>query len=260
MTLDPAIAAAGRTEAARQLIARAQTETVDLVTLSALQLCALAGPRQPLFDGRVAEAWLRLTDRRRRKLLEELTAGLAQRGLLIEGDPAASGRYSMSPELGLMLAARCRPDFIVTAAGEEPGLRSVNLFALGDESQPVQAFVAEVPAGLPPDRAAGYPGARKLGPLGWIYSYVLVSPATAAEILARWTLTPPAQPAESAPMRYRVSVYCPDRDNPVGYQLGVRGNGTQAVVDGIGATPASSEFDLEGLQAVMLNLLTQASR
>jgi hypothetical protein len=257
MTLDPAIAAAGRTEAARQLIARAQTETVDLVTLSALQLCALDGPRQPLFDGRVAEAWLRLTDRRRRKLLEELTAGLAQRGLLIEGGPAAGGRYSLNPELGLMLAARWRPDFIVTAAGEEPGLRSVNLFALGDQSQPVRAFVAEVPAGLPPDRAAGYPGARKLGPLGWIYSYVLVSPATAAEILARWTLTPPA---ESAPMRYRVSVYCPDRDNPVGYQLGVRGNGTRAVVDGIGDVPANSEFELEDLQAVMLNLLAEASR
>lgn len=267
MTLDPAIAAVERSEAARHLIARARTETVDLVTVSALELCALDGPRQPLFDERVTHAWLQVTDRRRRKVVEEVTAGLVQRGLLLGNTPRrGAGRdldsYALKPELGLMLAARCRPTFIVTATGEGRDLRSVNLFALGDQTDPVQGIVAELPAALPPDRAARYPGARKLGPLGWMYRYVLVSPVTAAEILARWTMTPPAaQPGEAAPVRYLVSAYRPDRAQPVGYHLGVRGDGRQAAVDGLaGEIGRSSCFDLQGLQAIMLNLLTEASR
>ena len=65
MTLNPAIAAAERTETARRLIAQAQVDVVDLVTLSALELCVLDGPRQPVFDKRVAQAWTQVTDRRR---------------------------------------------------------------------------------------------------------------------------------------------------------------------------------------------------
>jgi hypothetical protein len=60
MTLDPAIAAAERSEAARHLIAQAQLDNVDLVTVSALELCVLGGLRQPLLDERVAQAWSRL--------------------------------------------------------------------------------------------------------------------------------------------------------------------------------------------------------
>jgi hypothetical protein len=267
MTLDHAVTAAERTEAARRLITRAQTETVDLVVVSALDLCALDGPRQPLFDERVAHAWLQLTERRRRKVTEEVTAGMVRRGLLLSDPPqrgtgTALGGYALQPELGLMLAARCRPAFIVTAAGEEPGLRSINLFALGDQAEPVQAIVAEVPTGLPPDRAAHYPGTRKLGPLGWLYRYVLVSSTTAAEILARWTMTPPAaQPGEDFPVRYLVSAYRPDREQPLGYHLSIRADGNRAVVDGLaGEYAGPPSFDLEELQGVMLNLLTEAAR
>jgi hypothetical protein len=266
MTLDPAIAAAERTEAARDLIARARTETVHLVTVSALDLCTLDGPRQPLFDERVTHAWLQVADRRRRKLVEEVTAGMVQRGLLLGNTPQrGTGKdldsHALKPELGLMLAARCRPAFIVTAAGEGPGLRPVNLFALGDQAEPVRGIVAELPAGLPPDRAARYPGARKLGPLGWLYNYALVSPLNAAEILARWTLRPPAQPGDAFPARYLVSAYRPDQEQPLGYHLRVRADGSRAVVDGLaGEYAGPPSFDLEGLQAVMLNLLTEASR
>jgi hypothetical protein len=63
MTLDPAYAAAERTAAAQHLIARAQAEIVDLVTVSALDLCVLDGPRQPLFEERVAHAWVKLGER-----------------------------------------------------------------------------------------------------------------------------------------------------------------------------------------------------
>jgi hypothetical protein len=266
MTLDPTIAAAERTEAARHLIARGQVETVELVTISALELCVLDGPRQPLFEERLAHAWVQLGDRRRRKVMEEVTAGMVRRGLLIDdhldrGARPGVSSYSLKPELGLMLAARCRPAFIVVAVGEAPDLRPLSLFALGDQAEPMRGIVAEVPAGLPPDRAADYPNIRKLGPLGWFYRYVLVSPANAAEILARWTITPPLKQGEAFSTRYLVSAYRPDREHPVGYHLGVRGNGVRAVLDGPGTSElAGAEYDLEGLRAIMLNLLTGASR
>ena len=264
MTLDPAYAAAERTAAAQRLIARAQAEIVDLVTVSALDLCVLDGPRQPLFEERVAHAWVKLGERQRRKVMEEVIASMLQRGLLIDDHPLPGARqhvsnYSLKPELGLMLAARCRPAFVVVAVGESPGLRPLNLFALGDQSKPVQGIVAEVPTELPPERASAYPGTRKLGPLGWIYRYVLVSPVNAAEIIARWTISPPPQ----TPMRYLVSAYRPDHEHPVGYHLGVRGDGTWAVVDGPGiesTEPTGTSYDLEGLSGLMLSLLSAAAR
>ena len=189
MMPDPSIAAAERTETARHLIAQAQADVVDLVTLSALELCVLDGPRHPVFEQRVAQAWTRVTDRRRRKVTEEVTAGLVRRGLLIDGarqHPTlqAGGSYSFKPELGLMLAARCRPAFVVLAKGDRDDLRPLSLFALGDQADPTQAIVAELPTALPPVRAAHHPDTRKLGPLGWIYRYVLVSMTNAADLPA----------------------------------------------------------------------------
>jgi hypothetical protein len=267
MMLDPAVAAAERTEHARDLIARAQLDAVDLVIVSALDLCVLDVPSQPLFDERVVGAWMQLGDRRRRKLTEEVTARMVRRGLLIDANPQNGARqdgssYSVKPELGLTLAARCRPAFIVIAAAEEQGLRPMILFALGDLTEPVQAVVAELPVALPPDRAAAYPGAGKLGPLGWAYRYVLTSTVTAAEMLARWTITPPTQSGKAIPTRYLVSAYRPDREDPVGYHLGVRGDGLRALVDrpGTGSGEiAAAEHDLKGLSGVMLSLIAQAS-
>lgn len=266
MMLDSVIAAAERTEAARSLIAQAQVDVVDLVVVSALELCVLDGPRQPVFEERVAQAWLRVTDRRRRQVTGEVTAGLIRRGLLIEDPPEhrtvqAVSSYSCKPELGLMLAARCRPAFVVLAKGDRGDLRPLNLFALGDRANPVRAIVAELPAGLPPDRAADFPDTRKLGPLGWIYRYALVSPADAAYILARWAMTPPAQPGGAAPVRYLISAYCPDRERPVGYQLSVQTYGTQAVVDGPSAPNGQpAQYDLDRLSGILLDLLAEASR
>jgi hypothetical protein len=63
---------------------------VELVTVSALELCVLGGPRQPLFEEPVAHAWLQLGNRRRKKLIEWVTEGMVDRGLLIEGDAGFS--------------------------------------------------------------------------------------------------------------------------------------------------------------------------
>ncbi len=266
MMLDSAIAAAERTETARRLIAQAQVEVVDLVIASALDLCVLDGPGQPVFEERVAQAWRRMTGRQRGEVTEQVAAGLVRRGLLIEespehGERQPGGAYSLKPELGLALAARCRPAFVVVAKGERRDLRPLCLFALGDQEDPVQAIVAELPAGLPPNRAAHSRDTRRLGPLGWIYHYVLVSPADAADLLARWTMTPPAQPGDEAPVRYLVSAYCPDREHPAGFQLRVQAHGTRAVVGWPGAGSAQpAQHDLDGLRGIMLDLLARASR
>jgi hypothetical protein len=60
-----------------------------------------------------------------------------------------------------------------------------------------------------------------------------------------------------------VSVYHPDRKNPAGYRLRVRSDGTRALLDspGIGdGDLAAAEYDVEGLRAVMLDLITRPSR
>jgi hypothetical protein len=268
MTLNLAIAAAERTETARHLIAQAQVDNVDLVLVSALELCTLDGLQQPVFDERVARAWLQITDRRRREVMEQVTTGLLRRGLLIDDRPERGAghdgsTYSLKPELGLMLAARCRPAFVVIAKGDRQDLRPLSLFALGDQADPVQAIVAELPAGLPPDRNAKFRDTRKLGPLGWIYRYVLVSMANAADLLAKWTITQPVQPGNAAPVRYLVSAYRPDREKPIEHHLGVCGDGSRAFVDEPGSGNgelARAEYDLEGLRALMLNLLSEVSR
>jgi hypothetical protein len=268
MTLDIAIAAAERTEAARNLIGQAQADVVDLVTVSALDLCVLGGPRHPIFEEVVTQAWTRLGSRQRKKVTDQVIEVLVNRGLLTDDNPGAGfpqpgGTYSLRPELGIMLAARCRPTFIVIASADDRNPRALRLFALGDQAEPVRGIVAEFPAALSPDQAGTFPNAGKLGPLGWIYRYVLVSQAKAAEILAKWTISPPMRSGAAAPPGWVVSAYHPDGKNPVGNRLRVRGDGTKASLDspdvGNGGV-TSAEYDAEGLRAVMLGLLTGPSR
>src|ERR1035441_1952628 len=137
MTLDLDIAAAARTEAARHLIDQAQDHLVELVIVSAVDLCVLGGPRHPLFEESVARAWARLGNRGRKEYIERATEVMVRRGLLIGTSPRTSsgplsGTYALKPELGVMLAARCRPSFIVVTEAEDLNLRALRLFALGD--------------------------------------------------------------------------------------------------------------------------------
>jgi hypothetical protein len=202
MTLDMDICpgAAQRTEAARHLIAQARDgELVDLAVVSAMDLCVLGGAEPPLLDEVVARAWNRLGGRLRDKTAEAVTETLLGRGLLTDeglrtSARPRSGRYAPGPELGLVLAARRHPWFVVRAEAEGQDLPGLRLFALGDQAGPARGLVAEVPAGLPPDRAGDFRVVRKPGPLGLVYRYLLLSPEQAAEILARWVISPPARP------------------------------------------------------------------
>ena len=123
MSIDAAIVAAERTDAARRLIARAQAEAVDLVTVSALEPCVLGGPRHPLFEENAARARVQLSARRRKKIIDSVTGGMAGRGMLIDSCPRPGSRqrggtYSLKPAPGVMLAARCRPSPIAVIEAE----------------------------------------------------------------------------------------------------------------------------------------------
>jgi hypothetical protein len=271
---DAAAAAAERTEAAVQLIEQARhSDVVELVTVSALELCVLGGPKQPLFEEPVAHAWLQLGNRRRRKLIEWVTEGMVDRGLLIEGNagfsPVSKGTtYSLKPALGIALAARCRPAFIITVT-TEASLRAPRFFALGDRDHPLRGVVVEEPAVLPADIAGDYPHVKKFGPLGRMYRHVLVSPQKAAEALAEVAISPPPQsapalapPAAGRAPGWTVSVYRQyDGRNPIGCQLTVHGDGARAHLvrpgdDGAG----TAEYDFDALTAVMLTLITGQAR
>ena len=166
------------------------------MTVSALELCVLGGPRHPLFEEPVAQAWLQLGDRRREKVMEWVTEGMVERGLLHRGRPGPARRtraptYSLNPALGIALAARCRPAFIIITETRSRHLRAPRFFALGDQDDPVRGVVVEEPAALPADMAGDFPNVKKLGPLGRFYRYVLLSQEKAAEVLAELAISPP---------------------------------------------------------------------
>jgi hypothetical protein len=260
--IDICLAAAQRTEAARWLIARARDgELVDLAVISAMDLCVLGGTGPPLRDEAVARAWSRLGGRLRDTTATAVTQTLLDRGLLIDEGLRTSARprsgcYLPGPELGLVIAARRHPRFAVRTEAEGQDLRGLRLFGLGDQDGLSCGLVAEVPAGLPPDREAGFPGVRKLGPLGWVYRYVLVSREQAAEVLARWTISPPPpRPGRHRADGYLVSVSRPDGEQSPGVRVRVRGDGACAQVNSPGSQEEAGH-DLAALRAVMLGLIT----
>lgn len=254
MTLDSAIAAAERTETARHLIAQAQVDVIDLVTVSALELCVLDGTRQPLFDERVAQAWSRLGNRRQRLLTNEATVGMVERGLLTGDSPKRGSGYALKPELGIMLAARCRPSSVVVTDIGHPNLRTTRFYALGDQAEPVRGFVVEEPTALPVDVADRLPHVKKLGPLSWFYQYFLVSPTKAAEVLVELTISPPQHSGAVVAPGWTVTAYYPGSGNPSGERLSIQGDGIRARVGN------ATECDSAELRAVMLRLIVGPAR
>ena len=92
-----------------------------------------------------------------------------------------------------MLAARCRPSSIViTETGRSRTCARLGSSLSGIRREPVRGVVMEEPTALPPAIAGNFPHVKKLGPLGWFYRYVLVSPDKAAEVLAELTDVPAA--------------------------------------------------------------------
>jgi hypothetical protein len=296
MTPDIAATAVERTEAARRLIDEAQAASfVELVTVSALELCVLGGPRHALFEEPVTQAWAALGDRRRGKIMKLTTDGMVERRLLLPEPSPERGTadYALDPALGIVLAARSRPAFVVVTETAASSLRTPRFLALGDQEVPVRAIVVEEPAALPAG-SRDFPNLRKLGPLGRFYRYLLVSQARAAELLAEWAIAPPPSGADSASAR-SVSRFRPGGADPgaasgggasgggasggaasgggasgggaprgagalgmAAVRIDVRGDGTTARLARPPEDGPGQDYDRAGLAGIMLELMARA--
>ena len=191
-------------EAQRMFDRSAAGESVDLVALNGMMLCVLGGRKHAVCDDKLAGAWAIYGRRRRVKANELVTRDMADLGLLLPPEPGTDADWAMTPGLALAMAGRCRPTYIVLTGLAGRQVRSPRLFALGDEEVPVRGIVMENPAPVPDGVAdAGY--LRKLGPLGWLYTCTLLSPASAADVLANWLMRPVTRGAGDAGVPYRMA-------------------------------------------------------
>jgi hypothetical protein len=249
-----------RADAVRRMIARVQDEQMLIMTwLAGVELCVLGGPRHALFDQTMAQVWLGLRPRARQRLIDTHTRALVKRGLLLpEGaihDTANVPAFALSPELGVILAARCRPGFIITIEASGTRIRQPAVFALGDETDPLRACVVETPIPAP-DTPGVRAAARQLGPLAVGYAYALGTGEWTSGFLADWLIKPlPARPDLQSGAPRIVRRYHPaDSGGRAGFALTVRTDGTTAHVDtGDGAAPRAC--DREGLHDMMRDLM-----
>lgn len=233
-------------------------ETVDLAVLSGMERCVLGGPGQALFEQEVMQAWNEFGEKRRTKATEANLATLRERGLLLVDAPDRPGEpaWSFSPELGIILGACERPTYVVATEVEGRQTRCLQYFAVGGIEQPVRGVVVEEPVALPP---GAYKHVKKLGPLGWMTRYRLVSEATAVDILADVALVPRQDKDGTHP--YNIRRFKHDAGNPVTEaSLSILGAGTSARIQLFKGDPQTPDdvvlVDAEGLRGLLTRLLT----
>ncbi len=266
MIPDISVVTVERTEEAQRLFDRAADgETVELAALSALELCVLGGPKHVLCEDVVARAWTDLGRRRREKAKKSITEGMVKRGLLTESREARStpvdDTYNLAPDLALAMAARCRPTFIVVTEVANRAIRTPRLYAIGDQEESVRGIVVEEPAVVPAE-AGDLPHLKKLGPLGRLYRYDLVSQMKAADLLARWAMSPVPSPAGTDQWCPRMTSLYRRSEKPssVGARVIAEGDGETAKLflpADDGEARAVGEVDLAGMRQNMTELLGQ---
>jgi hypothetical protein len=233
-------------------------ETVDLAVLSAMERCVLGGPKQALFEQEVVRAWNEFGEKRRTKAVASNLAALRERGLLLDDAPERPGTsaWNVSPELGVVLAACERPTYVVATDVEGRQTRCLQFFAVGDIEQPVRGVVVEEPVALPPGT---YKQLEKLGPLGWMTRYRLVSETVAAGILADVALVPRQDKDGTYPYNVRRFKHT-DRGLVTEAGLSVIGSGASARVRLFKADPQNPDdvalVDADGLRALFDRVLT----
>ena len=255
MPIDLELEAAGRAAAARAIFARLDSEGyAHLPILTGADLCLLGGPRHPFCWEPLAAAWLSLRPQDRDAYIRARTRRMVEDGRLIESGSVDGGvagaRYSVSPELGLLLAARSRPTFVI-ASHFSLRLAPLTLFAVGDEAEPVRGIVMAVP--VTPLRRAGE--RAKPSPVDDVFDHLLTTTARAAEFLADRVIRPaPADSEFQEQPHHLVTLYRSGDGLTPAARLSVLGNGTTARVTGAGL---SGDFDKEMLRTVLLRLFGQ---
>lgn len=276
-----------RTQAALDLVARSAHRPVELVVLSGMELCVMGAPQQVLCEEKLAAAWLGQSERRRSKAMRLTTESLVKRGLLLP-EPAAADRprttpadsaaqdtgtdgtatddsgadetYALDPTLGLVLAARSRPGFVVVTSLGSVEARTPWMFSLGDEEQHLRAVVVELPEAVP---QGDFPHLAKMGPLGRLYRYLLLSPGAAADWLADWADKPGPdalrnKTRDGRPPARLVSVFRHDEGHDFrGFTTAFRHDGERAqlLVNGAADGEVAGTYDRDGVRKIMHDLM-----
>jgi hypothetical protein len=141
-------------------------KVAKLPTLSAAELFALGALAHPLIDVAAFRWWNAQADQAAAALRGY--DQLARRGMI---DPA-TGR--IHPQLGVILAGRARPAFILLIRATPDGDVAAGRFlGIADQAAGLRAVLGEVPASIEREDT------------GLVYAYELSSPAKAADALAR---------------------------------------------------------------------------
>lgn len=169
---------------------------VELLPLSVLHLFALGAVSRVGFDAEAARIWFSRSQEERDDETQSVLSGFAARGMLHQsGDSSqepTGQHYRLSPPLGLIVAARARPSFIVACEVEKhPHLREPVCYGVSGQANSVQTVVIEWPVRPPEGHEIGL---SRLGPFGRLNRYVLATVDCAAEILAEWAMLPTTKP------------------------------------------------------------------
>ncbi|HEX5116991.1 MAG TPA: hypothetical protein VFW65_17505 [Pseudonocardiaceae bacterium] len=184
-------------EVERFLAAAARDGAVALPDLIAVDLCALGGAFQAVFDEPVWRAWVNLPDAYRDELAGDSFRGLVGRRLMDppQPEPEAGGQSvaRVAPPLALIMMTRSQPAFVVQCAlaGEARG--APRMYGIAQDGMGVRAVLVERASNervglgvrehvtLSPDEDRA-----RADDLHQLYKYLLLSPARAVAVLAGW--------------------------------------------------------------------------
>lgn len=184
-------------EVERFLAAVARDGAAPLPDLIAVDLCAMGGAFQSVFDEPVWRAWVNLSDDYRDELAADSYRGLIGRHLMDppRPEPEAGGEpvARIAPPLALIMMTRSRPAFVVQCAqdGEQRG--APRMYGIADETHGLRAVLVErasnervglgvrehVTLSREEDRA-------RADDLHQLYKYLLLAPNRAVAVLTSW--------------------------------------------------------------------------
>ena len=241
----------GEVRALFAALASAPDEPIVLTTLSGVDLCILGAVSWEA----LAASWNRLRPEDRSKITQSRVNQMLTRGLLIERSPGQGDDplacYAVSPKLGIALAARSNPAFIVTSS-VAPKQAPLSLFGVADAVAPIRGIVMEVPS-FSSGKSNENVG---LEPLSWQFNHLLATADFAAEYLAESAIkTAPANAFHKKTAR-TVGLFRPGAGLKPRAELSILGRGTTASVKGPGI---DGEVDATAMKAIALQLFEQGA-
>ena len=177
---------------------------VQLPALSAAELGAVGAMRASLVDDQARSWWTAMAGGERATLSATALQFLVHRRLLVPPEPGAGDdaervALEVQPLLGVILAGRTRPAFVVLRREGTGGAPDrMRLYGIADEARGLRCVLAEEATG------------KQVEGLGPGYLYVLASTAEAIRSLIRWIGRAPVRVTTDADQASVIEVYRPD--------------------------------------------------